>query len=66
MSEQKELVSDLKEVLAKYNIPSAVIAIPLEPGEFFLMMHYARIDDIQKLGMLLSEYQLSVPASQLN
>ncbi len=66
MSEQKELVSELKEVLAKYNIPSAVIAIPLEPGEFFLMMHYARVDDIQKLGMLLSEYHLSVPANQLN
>ena len=66
MTEQQQLVSELKEVFAKFNIPSAVIAIPLDPGEFFLVMHYVRISDIQALGMLLSEYQPSVPTSQLN
>lgn len=66
MSTQQELVLDLKQVLQKYGITSAVIAVPMQPGEFFLMMHYVSIEHMHQLGTLLSEYQPKIDPSQLN
>lgn len=62
----KELVADLQEVFAKHNVESAVFAIPREPGEFFLIMHYVSVEDVQALGILLTNLHTPVEPRTLH
>jgi hypothetical protein len=60
------LIADLKEVFAKHNVGSAIFAVPLNRGQFFLMMHQAEMIDIRLLGMLLSQYMPEQERGTLN